>query len=34
MTLDRVFNWEEAAAAHTWVAENRNLGKVVLQIAA
>ena len=34
ITLDRVFSWEEAAAAHAWVAENRNLGKVVLQIAA
>lgn len=34
ITLDRVFNWEEAAAAHAWVAENCNLGKVVLQTAA
>ncbi|GLS04326.1 NAD(P)H quinone oxidoreductase [Chitiniphilus shinanonensis] len=32
LTLDRVFALEEAAEAHAYLAQNRNLGKVVLRV--
>ena len=31
--VDKVFSWEEVAAAHTYMEENRNVGKIVLEIA-
>lgn len=31
-TVDRLFPWDEVAAAHTYMAENRNLGKIVLEM--
>lgn len=32
--VDRVFPWSEVAQAHAWMENNRNFGKVVLQIEA
>ncbi len=30
--IDRVFPWQEAAAAHTWMEANRNVGKIILEV--
>ncbi len=30
--IDKVFPIEEAQAAHAYVAENRNTGKVILEV--
>ncbi|NHQ86500.1 NAD(P)H-quinone oxidoreductase [Iodobacter sp. HSC-16F04] len=32
VTVDRVFNWQEAAIAHQYIADNQNIGKVLLQV--
>lgn len=32
--VDSVWNWEEAAAAHRFMEENRNIGKIILKIGA
>lgn len=31
--VDRVFAWSEAAAAHRYMEENRNIGKIILAVA-
>jgi tumor protein p53-inducible protein 3 len=30
--VDKVFPWQEVAAAHTYMEENRNVGKIVLRV--
>ena len=30
--IDSVFDWQEAAAAHRYMEENRNIGKIVLRV--
>jgi NADPH2:quinone reductase len=32
ITIDSVFDWEKVAEAHQYIAENRNLGKVLLSM--
>ncbi|AZN35385.1 NAD(P)H-quinone oxidoreductase [Iodobacter ciconiae] len=32
ITVDCSFNWEDTAAAHQYIAENKNIGKVLLQV--
>ncbi|WP_273430664.1 NAD(P)H-quinone oxidoreductase [Chitinibacter tainanensis] len=33
LSIDRVFAWQDAPAAHAYLAQNQNLGKVVLNVA-
>lgn len=30
--IDRVYNWQDVATAHQYMAENRNIGKIVLKV--
>ncbi|MEH7749165.1 zinc-binding dehydrogenase [Neobacillus drentensis] len=30
--IDRVFDWHDVAAAHQYMEENRNIGKIVLKV--